>query len=221
MSKLVVSLDDAIVDQCFLSNELFSIGRGDGNTLKLDDSMISREHARITTVMEDHILADAGSANGTHVNGIKIEQHILQHGDVIELGRFRLKYVNPKVVHGAAFDRTMMTPSVNPADAKTAVETSVPARRAANEFPLGALITMNGAKAGEESSLSRVLFMLGIAEGQLAVINRRPMGYFITHVSGRRTPRVNGRAIGLEPHTLASNDVIEVGGSQFKFFLKV
>jgi pSer/pThr/pTyr-binding forkhead associated (FHA) protein len=219
MSKLVVSVDDEMVDQCFLERDVFTIGRGDMNALKLEDPMISREHAQITTVMQDHILADLGSANGTLVNGVRIDQHILQHGDVIELGRFRVKYVNPKVVHGAAFDRTMMTPGVQRDDAKPAVETSVPARKACHDFPLGTLAALNGKKPGAESKLERVLLVVGVPGKQLAVINRRPQGYFITHVSGRRTARVNGRQIGLEPRQLKTEDVIKVAGSQFKFLL--
>lgn len=59
---------------------------------------MSREHVRITTVMQDQILIDLGSANGTLVNGVRIDKHILQHGDTIELGRFQLMYPNSKVV---------------------------------------------------------------------------------------------------------------------------
>src|SRR5688572_21691040 len=161
--------------------------------------MISREHAQITTVMHDHILADLGSANGTVVNGATIGEHILQHGDVIELGRFRLKYVNPKVVHGAAFDRTIMTPGAQPGGVKPVVETSVPARKARSDFPVATLQALNGKKAGDEARLDRPLFVVGDPGKQLAVINRRPQGYFITYVSGRKTPRVNGKQIGLEP----------------------
>jgi pSer/pThr/pTyr-binding forkhead associated (FHA) protein len=215
MSKLVVSENGSIVNQFFLESEVFTIGRGEDNTLRLEDPMVSREHARISTVMHDQILADLNSANGTIVNGAKIDKHILQHGDVIELGRFRLKYLNPKVVHGAAFDRTMMTPAMQSA-AKPEVQVSVPARHTRSHFPLGAII----GKSGKETELNRVLHVVGAAGKQLAAINRRPQGYTVTHVYGRRTPRVNGERIGAGPRLLKANDVIEVGGETLQFLLK-
>lgn len=217
MSKLIVSVDDEIVNQCFLEHEIFTIGRGESNTLKLDDPMISREHAEITTVVHDQIVADLKSANGTMVNGAKVDKHILQHGDVIELGRFRLKYLNPKVIHGAAFDRTMMAPGAASTGTPARIETSVPAHRNCEDFPLGSLRQLNGTRA--ETRLKRVLFTLGIAGKNLAVIHRRPQGYFITHVSGRWKARVNGKAIGPEPRALKAEDVIEAGGIKFRFLL--
>jgi hypothetical protein len=49
---------------------------------------------------------------------------------------------------------------------------------------------------------------------------RRPPGYFITHVEGNKTARVNGQAIGSETHALQEGDVIEVGQEKLEFFLK-
>ena len=53
----------------------------------IDDPAVSLAHAVIVPVGNDHILEDLGSANGTFVNGTRIERHILQHGDVIEFGK--------------------------------------------------------------------------------------------------------------------------------------
>jgi len=53
----------------------------------------------------------------------------------------------------------------------------------------------------------------------LAVVTRRPHGYFITHVEGRRYPRVNRRSIGKEARLLHHGDVIEVADEKLEFLL--
>jgi len=55
---------------------------------------------------------------------------------------------------------------------------------------------------------------------QVAVLTRRPQGYFITHVEGANPPHVNGHAIGTAPHALKDHDVVELAGVKMEFFLK-
>jgi pSer/pThr/pTyr-binding forkhead associated (FHA) protein len=55
---------------------------------------------------------------------------------------------------------------------------------------------------------------------QVAVLTRRPQGYFITHVEGASRPTVNGQQIGAAPHSLKDHDVIELAGVKMEFFLK-
>ena len=54
---------------------------------------------------------------------------------------------------------------------------------------------------------------------QVAVITRRPQGYFITHVEGDGTPLVNGTSIGSAEHALQPADVIELSGTRMEFWL--
>jgi hypothetical protein len=55
---------------------------------------------------------------------------------------------------------------------------------------------------------------------QVAVLTRRPQGYFITHVEGAQRPTVNGQAIGASPHGLKDHDLVEIAGIKMEFFLK-
>ena len=55
---------------------------------------------------------------------------------------------------------------------------------------------------------------------QVAVLTRRPQGYFITHVEGAQHPTVNGQAIGSAPHALKDHDLVEIAGIKMEFFLK-
>src|SRR6478735_8851116 len=97
MAKLVLSKGGSIVFQCFVDQQRLGLGRDPVNQIVIEDSAVSRLHAAIVAVGNDHILEDLASANGTFVNGKRIpRRRILQHGDVVEFGAYRLRYMNPK-----------------------------------------------------------------------------------------------------------------------------
>ncbi len=231
MAKLVLTLDGDVLGYHFLDQARFSIGRKPHNDMQIDDTSVSKEHAVILTVGNDQILEDLGSTNGTFVNGTKIQKHILQNNDIIDVGRYQLKYINQKAQVGMDFDRTMMMPMMNmrhrngqgvtQTQTPEQVDTAVSVARTANAaFPLGGVKGLHGVHVGRTLELNRPLATFGKAGEQVAVINRRPHGYSITHVEGRKTPQINGRPIGTEPQALQEGDEIEVGGERLRFFLK-
>ena len=59
---------------------------------------------------------------------------------------------------------------------------------------------------------------LGKPGTQVAVITRRPHGYFITHVEGTVFPVVNGHSLDAQAHRLNDNDIIEIAGVKMEFF---
>jgi two-component system, cell cycle response regulator len=69
-----------------LSPERMRIGRSQDSELWLADDGVSRRHASLQRSGATYVLKDEGSANGTFVGGIKIEQHELKDGDVIQFG---------------------------------------------------------------------------------------------------------------------------------------
>jgi len=91
---------------------------------------------------------------------------------------------------------------------------------AAPALPLGAIQILSGGNAGKEMELTKTLTTLGKPGVQVAVIARRPHGYFITHVEGASFPVVNGNALDAQAHQLADHDVIELAGVKMEFFLK-
>ena len=227
MAKLVLSTGGAVVHQCFVDKDRVSVGREPHNGIVVDDPLVSREHAAIVPVGNDHILEDLGSANGTYVNGTRLTRRILQHGDVIALGDFHLRYLNPKVAAEVDLERTMLIEGLSKAIAPRAgpsIDGTVPmpiAGTARTHFPRGRVWMGAGPRAGEVIELDRVVTMFGSAHTGSAVVVWRPLGYYVVHAEGRRAPRVNGNAIGTEPRLLQHGDIVEVGEERLEFTLEV
>ncbi len=95
-----------------------------------------------------------------------------------------------------------------------------PRQRAAPRRPGWIIQVLSGANAGRELQLTKSLTTLGKPGRQVAVITRRPHGYFITHVEGASFPLVNGRAIDAQARLLHDHDIIELAGVKMEFFLQ-
>ncbi len=265
MAKLILSMDGLVLKEIPLSKERTTIGRKPHNDIQIDNLAVSGEHAVIVTILNDSFLEDLGSTNGTVVNGNPIKKHFLQNNDVIELGKYKLKFVGesaPAAAEKADFEKTMvLRPSAMKAAAdqakamaggagaaggaqaavaqraaavqqaastataagiadRDATKTVPPAAPVKPAQPLGAIQLLSGANAGKELELTKPLTTLGKPGVQVAVLTRRPQGYFITHVEGANRPQVNGQQIGPAPHALKDHDVIEIAGVKMEFFLK-
>ena len=82
---------------CMESREIkdfISIGREDSNLLMLEDSFVSRRHARIekNIAKNTYILKDMGSQNGVFVNGLQVREAILSHNDHIQIGKTQFTF---------------------------------------------------------------------------------------------------------------------------------
>ncbi len=75
-----------------LVKSITSIGRREDNDLVIENLRVSRVHAQIKQMNNKHIIFDLDSTAGTKVNGVKIRQHTLNHGDVIEIADVPLIY---------------------------------------------------------------------------------------------------------------------------------
>lgn len=258
MAKMILSLEGSVIREVPLDKERITIGRRPQNDIQIENLAVSGEHACIVTILNDSFLEDLGSTNGTLVNGNPIKKHILQNNDVIEIGKYKLKYVVELTAAAAGpvaqddFERTMVMkstpgrpPAARPASPLTSPPTdaprpvagpltsppmpraaapapaaAAPKPAAADTQPLAALQLLTGPNAGKEIELVKNLTTLGKPGLQVAVITRRPQGYFITHVEGVNFPVLNGRAVDAQARQLSDHDVIELAGVKMEFFLK-
>jgi PAS domain-containing protein len=82
----------------YVVNEgMTSIGRQTGNTIVLSSHKISKKHCTLVVSNEDITVEDAGSSNGTFVNGVMTKQKKIQPGDRISVGEFVLELVKPAI----------------------------------------------------------------------------------------------------------------------------
>lgn len=240
MAKLILSLDNVYLSEYLLNKVRTSIGRRPSSDLYLDNLAVSGEHAVIVKQENDYYVTDLGSTNGTLVNGEIITSHLLQHADVIELGKFQLKYLNDSFSEGAsvdnvapAFEKTMMMRS-SKMKSKPAAVPAPEQLSAIKDFPdpvtksslvdapiemVGKIQVLNGSGSGRELVLNKALTTLGKVGVQVAVITRRSNGYFITHVEGKVMPKVNGIPTGPQAYLLRAHDVIELAGVKMEFYL--
>ncbi len=93
MAKLVMSLDGVVLKEHELTKERTTIGRKPHNDIQIDNLAISGEHAVIVTILNDSFLQDLDSTNGTQVNGRPVKKHFLQDDDVIELAKYKIKFI--------------------------------------------------------------------------------------------------------------------------------
>lgn len=261
-AKLILSMDGAVLQEYQLDKERVTIGRKAHNDIVINNLAVSGVHAAIVTILHDSFLEDLGSTNGLTVNGEATKKHFLQNNDVIEIGKYALKYVSDRTTQTTAtdFEKTMMmrapvstappvsekfgdtghfrvaqaelttgTARINmpapeyAAPAPVAPAPIAPAPIAPVATPpqtLAAVQILNGPNAGKGLDLVKSLTTLGKPGVQVAVLTRRPHGFFITHVEGAVFPLVNGQMLGEQPHQLKDHDVIELAGVKMEFYFK-
>lgn len=95
MWKLVIEDDQGSSTTVQLAGREYGIGRAEDNTIRLTDRNISRHHARLVRKGNEWSLEDRASYNGCFVNGARTStHHKLSHGDLIQLGDYKLELIN-------------------------------------------------------------------------------------------------------------------------------
>jgi len=102
----------------------------------------------------------------------------------------------------------------------TAAPAFAPATPAAGAIREAAIQVLSGAAAGRTLDLTKNLTTIGKPGVQVAVITRRPAGFFITHVEGASFPTINGVALGAQAQQLGDHDMIEIAGVKMDFFFR-
>jgi hypothetical protein len=214
MPKMIVSIDGVVIKEVQLTKDRTSLGRRPYNDIVIDNLAVSGEHAVLQMSGNEVYLEDLNSTNGTYVNGKAVKKQLLQNSDTVEIGKYKIKYVNEAA--NAGFEKTMVIKAgsaglVPPAG-------SAPAPQAVEGAHLNAAIkVMSGAAAGREVALVKVVTTIGKPGVAVAAITKRPHGFVVAHVEGSDKPSLNGAPIGAEPVTLKNGDLLELAGTQMQF----
>lgn len=231
MAKLVISRNSTMLGSRFIEATRLSIGRASGNDVQLDDPSVSKQHALIDVVGNDHILVDLGSANGTFVNGGRVARHMLRHGDIIEVRDFQIRYVDHKSMVAREGDRTMVVArdqvslSIASPESPPGLRTSAApivasphtARQTKVDFAHGSIRVIAGGIVGREVQIERPLYPLG-KDGQRAAIFRRIDGFYLARVEGQ-PPKLNGHPIAAGWQRLGNRDFIEINSETMQVWI--
>jgi pSer/pThr/pTyr-binding forkhead associated (FHA) protein len=237
MWKLVIEDDEGKRTVVPLTRDDYTIGRKEGNTIRLTERNVSREHARIakktasTAVVVDgqnqetqYVLEDAESYNGVYVNGLRVSQaQDLVNGDLVQIGDYRMVLQDDQ-----AQAAQVIAPSI-PADA---VKTSVPSA-AQNRGSLlmerpNRLVMLAGPTPGAEFPLDRERLTIGRAEDANISVNHNSVSRLHSEVhdlgEGRFEIVDKGSSNGVRVNSaelkrgiIEAGDVIELGDVKFKF----
>ena len=223
MPKMIVSIDGVVIKEVQLTKDRTTLGRRPYNDIVIDNLAVSGEHAVLQLTGNDVFLEDLNSTNGTYVNGKAVKKQLLQNNDTVEIGKYKIKYLTEQAPD---YEKTLvMKPGMMPQAAPTYASSSPLAGGAPSGFgglggtpvPAAAIKVLNGAAAGREVALSKVVTTVGKPGVQVASITKRPGGYVFAHVEGTARPTVNGNPVSAEPVQLKNGDVIELAGTQMQF----
>jgi|JI9StandDraft_1071089.scaffolds.fasta_scaffold679731_1 hypothetical protein len=94
VGQLIVTRGGTAGAKFALADAEVTIGRHPDSSIFLDDVTVSRRHATVTRDGSgQYTLHDAGSLNGTYLDGDRIEHALLREGAQVQVGRFRLVFV--------------------------------------------------------------------------------------------------------------------------------
>ncbi|MBT9474548.1 FHA domain-containing protein [Polaromonas sp.] len=206
MPKIVVSIDGIVTREVQLTKDRTSLGRRPYNDVVIDNLAVSGEHAVMEMSGSEVHLEDRNSTNGTYVNGHAIKRHLLKDDDIIEIGKYQIRFVS-KGAPALVLDTTASEPHI-----------PAPMTVAGPGMGLQAAIkVLSGAAAGREMALVKVVTTIGKPGVAVAAITRRPQGFVVAHVQGSGTLMLNGATVGAEPALLKHGDRLELGGTQMQF----
>jgi pSer/pThr/pTyr-binding forkhead associated (FHA) protein len=246
MPKMIVSIDGVVIKEVQLTKDRTTLGRRPYNDIVIDNLAVSGEHAVLQLTGNEVFLEDLNSTNGTYVNGKAVKKQLLQNNDTVEIGKYKIKFINE--APGATFEKTMIIkPGMVPpplqrpaapvaaapvaaaqvavaAAPQTAAERSAAAAAVTNKpFDPSAMQAsikvLSGAAAGREVQLVKVVTTIGKPGVAVAAITKRSNGFVVAHVEGTNKPMLNGTAIGAEPVSLKNGDMLELAGTQMQFLL--
>ena len=218
MSKMIVSIDGVVIKETELTQERTTLGRRPYNDIVIDNLAVSGEHAAVHLHAASGLVEveDLGSTNGTYVNGKAIQRQVLRNGDTIEIGKYKVRFLNEEEGHDyektMVFKPGMVPPPMPPRPAAAPAPVAAPAAAT-----MAAIRVLSGVAAGREVLLTKVVTTIGKPGLAVASITRRHHGFVLAHVEGPEMPALNGTAIGPEPVPLKNGDHLELAGTAMQF----
>jgi pSer/pThr/pTyr-binding forkhead associated (FHA) protein len=180
-----------------------TFGRGGAHTVNITNQFASRDHAKIQPEQDGYVLYDLGSRNGIVVNGQRVRRHVLQLGDVIEIGDEAFRF-------DAVQGEQTLPHTASPTLAPQIIGLHGP--RAGQRFPI-----VEGSCTFGRSADSTVVIASTLASRHHAEIRHEKSGYVLYDLGSRNGVVVNGER--LRTRALQPGDTIGIGDELFRFLV--
>ncbi len=224
MPRMVVSIDGVVIKEVELTRERTTLGRRPYNDIVIDNLAVSGEHAALHMAGSDVAIEDLHSTNGTYVNGKAVTRHELRNGDMLEIGKYKIRFFNE--ADDARFEKTMVFKPgmvLPPVPARSTAGSNTgpaPLSGFGNSVPSATpavIRVLSGPAAGREVMLTKVVTTIGKPGVAVASVTRRHQGFVLAHVEGPETPELNGVRIGNDPVKLKDGDQLALAGTEMQF----
>jgi pSer/pThr/pTyr-binding forkhead associated (FHA) protein len=219
---LITTLPGGQKREYALSKTEASIGRAATSDIALRDSKVSRAHTRIECRADGCWVVDLGSANGTKLNGVPVDQARLSPGDVISVGATSLRYEPPS-------DLDENDPELTCIDTEaqletTLVETAIPNELSETRIPRLAIHsrtrTWEVPLDGDAVTIGRHADNTVVLDSQRASrhharVEQTAAGFLLHDLGSDNGTWVGGQKI--TRHKLEDGDTIHIGGIRLLF----
>jgi pSer/pThr/pTyr-binding forkhead associated (FHA) protein len=228
MWKLVIEDDEGKRTVVPLTRDDYSIGRKEGNTIRLTERNVSRSHAKIRKMTNGasapervhYLLEDQESYNGVYVNGIRVASaQDLGHGDLVQIGDYRIVLQDDSVIEA---------PPPSQPDPKATLPPGGQGRASLLMERPNRFVMLAGPTPGAEYPLEGERLTVGRAEDASISVNHNSVSRLHCEIhslgDGRFEIVDKGSSNGVRVNTaelrrgiIEPGDVIELGDVKFKF----
>ena len=237
MPTLVISIDGAVIKEVQLTKERTTLGRRPYNDIVIENLAVSGEHAVLTISGGKVSIEDLRSTNGTYVNGRAIQKQDLLNGDLLDIGRYKIRFLG-----NVLMDSDAPVPSVSKTLAHISEEPDSDYAKLSSPSGFGEISSfastiqgtvsslperhavirmMTGSMAGKEVSLYKVVTTLGKPGVAIASITQKPHGFVLTQLEGESEAlKLNGQVVGPLSVPLLNGDTVELAGSSMRFVVE-
>jgi len=224
MFKLLIADDEGKTTVVPLVRDEVTIGRKEGNTIRLTERNVSRKHARLRKLNGAFHVSDLKSFNGVKINGRRIEAETeLKTGDQVSIGDYQisLQFEGAEAQDASPTAITPM-PENSALDAPTAIVAAPVARDAG---PPARLVMLSAPAPGAEFALIKTM-RVGRAEDLDIFVNHRSISRehaevvlengktFIRDLGSANGVRVNG--VDTRHGPIQAGDMLELGQVRFR-----
>jgi FHA domain len=207
MPQLIVSVEGVEIKRLDLRAGRTTLGRGPENDIVLENMVVSGHHCVFELGGQaDVYVEDLSSTNGTYIGGKLVKRQRLGDGDVIEIGNFRIQFLDATERTSGGFSAETMVMKYDDESSPKAVH--------------AIFQVLNGSSAGLELPVVKAVTTFGKPGACVVAVSHRREGFYVAFLEGASAPTLNGDAIGDNPVLLSNHDVLELASTRMLFLLK-